>query len=121
MEHRKDILREKTTDFAVRIVNLSRYLKEQKREYTLSEQILKSGTNPGAMSREAKNAESGPDFIHKLSIAQKEIAETQFWLEILWRTKYITEQEYTSMLADSDEIIKILVKSINTRRKNLKS
>ena len=74
-------LREKSFDLAIRIVRLNQFLTSQKSEYVISKQILKSGTNPGAMVREANNAESGLDFIHKLAIAQKELGETQYWLE----------------------------------------
>ncbi len=80
---RRDPLGDKTFLFAIRIVKLHKYLKGEKQEYTLSKQILRSGTSPGAMVREAQNAESGKDFIHKLCIAQKEIAETQYWIELL--------------------------------------
>lgn len=69
-------LREKSLKFAIRTVKLYRYLQDDKKEFVLSKQLLRSGTNPGAMIREAENAESISDFIHKLSIAQKETAET---------------------------------------------
>ena len=86
---RRDPLGEKSIQFAIRIVNLSKYLKQQKEEYLMSKQVLRSGTNPGAMIREAVNAESAMDFIHKLSVVQKEIAETQYWLEILWKIDWV--------------------------------
>ena len=71
-----DPLREKSFQIAVRMVRLNKYLVDEKREFVISKQILRCGTNPGAMVREAANAESGPDFIHKLGVAQKEIGET---------------------------------------------
>jgi four helix bundle protein len=89
---KKDILKEKTLDFAVRIVHLKLYLSDKKQEYVMSKQLLRAGTNPGAMVREAVNAESSADFIHKLAIAQKEIGETIYWLELLFRTNYLTEK-----------------------------
>ena len=114
-----DPLGDKSFNFAVRIVYLARKIQEQKKEYVLSRQLLRSGTNPMAMVREAQNAESGKDFIHKLSIGQKEIGETQLWLELLYATEYIDEKMYKSMDADAVEIIKILTASIKTKKKNL--
>jgi len=80
---------------------------------------MRSGTNPMAMVREAKHAESGKDFIHKLSVGQKKIGETQQWLELLYATEYIDEKMYQSMDADAIEIIKLLTASIKTKKKNL--
>ena len=114
-----DPLREKTFQFAIRIVRLYRYLTEEKKEYVVSKQILKSGTNPGAMAREAANAESGLDFVHKLGIAQKETGETQYWLELLFATEYIKEQEFQSIYADSEEVMRLVRSSILTKKKNL--
>lgn len=76
-------LKEKSFDFAVRVVNFYKFLISEKKEYVLSKQLLRAGTNPGAMVREAFNAESNKDFIHKLSIGQKEIGETIYWLELI--------------------------------------
>jgi len=115
----EDSLGDKSFNFAVRIVYLARQLQEQKKEYVLSRQLMRSGTNPMAMVKEAKNTESGKDFIHKLSIGQKEIGETQLWLELLYATEYIDEKMYKSMSADAIEIIKILTASIKTKKKNL--
>jgi len=114
-----DPLGDKSFNFAVRIVYLARYLQEEKREYILSKQLIRSGTNPMAMVREAKNAESGKDFIHKLSIGQKEVGETQSWLELLYATEYIDEKMYKSMNGDAIEILKISTASIKTKKKNL--
>ncbi len=116
---KNDPLREKTFQFAVRIVNLYKYLVEKKKEYTLSNQILRSGTNPGAMVREAAFAESGPDFIHKLSIGQKENGETQYWLELLHTTDYISEKEFHSLMSNSEELGRLFTSSIKTKKKNL--
>ncbi len=114
-------LRDKSFLFAVRIVRLYRYLVEEKMEFIMSKQLLRCGTNPGAMVREAANAESGPDFIHKLGIAQKEVGETQYWLELLGRTDFLTETEFQSMYADTEELMKLLRSSILTKKKNLAS
>lgn len=113
------VLRDKTFQMAVRIVRLYQYLVEEKKEFALSKQILKSGTNPGAMVREALNAESGLDFVHKLGIAQKEAGETQYWLELLYTTKYLSEHEFHSLYNDSEEVMKLLRSSILTKKKNM--
>lgn len=117
----RGIVAEKTLTFAIRIVKLYQYLTDEKKEFVMSKQILRSGTNPGAMVREAMNAESGLDFIHKLSIAQKEIAETAYWLEILHATNYLNEAEFISMENDANEIMRLLRSSILTRKENLKN
>ena len=116
---KNDPLRDKTFLFAVRIVNLYRYLVENKKEYVLSKQILRSGTNPGAMVREAANAESGADFIHKLAVGLKETGETQYWLELLWKTNYLSEPEFQSINADAIEVLKLLTSSIVTKKKKM--
>ncbi len=115
------ILWKKTFQFSIRIIRLREYLVEKKREYVISKQILRSGTSPGALVREARNAESGHDFIHKLGIAQKETGETQYWLELLFATDYITESEFQSIYADTEEIMKLLRSSILTKKKNLRT
>lgn len=110
-------LLEKSLLFAVRIVRLYRYLVEEKKEFVLSKQLLRAGTCPGAMIREAVNAESNSDFIHKLGIAQKEIAETEYWLELLFRTEYLSENEYKSIAKDSEELMKIIRSAILTLKR----
>lgn len=113
------LLRDKTFHFAVRIVRLSKYLITDQKEFTLSKQILRSGTNPGAMVRETLNAESDRDFIHKLGIAQKEIGETQYWLELLFASKYLSQVEFQSLFGDSEEIMKITRSTILTKKQNM--
>jgi len=100
-------------------VKLYQYLVEEKKEFTLGNQILRSGTNPGAMVREAFNAESPIDFIHKLSIGQKEIGEMIYWLELLEATGFISRKEFDSLYADAIEVMKLLRSSIMTRKKKL--
>ncbi len=112
-------LKDKTLNFAIRIVKLYQFLSNQKKEFVIAKQILRCGTNPGAMVREANNAESGMDFIHKLAIAQKELSETQYWLELLHMTGYINETEFNSIYRDADEIMKMIRSSILTKKKNL--
>lgn len=114
------VLAHKSLEFAVRIVQLHRHLNAEHREYTLSKQILRSGTAIGALVREAAHGESRADFIHKLSVAQKECNETLYWLELLARTAYLTESQYQSLLSDATEILKILTASIKTvKAKNI--
>ena len=113
---RAGILKDKSFRFAVRIVNLYQFLCEGKKEFVMSKQILRSGTSVGAMVREAEYAESMDDFIHKMSIAQKEINETMFWLELLKETKYILINEFDSIHTDAVEIIKMITSSIKTAK-----
>ena len=103
---------------AVRMVNLYKYLTEEKREQVLSKQILRSGTSIGAMVYESEHSESTADFIHKLTIAQKEINETLYWLELLSKTEYITPKEYDSIRTDATEVIKLLTSILKTIKNN---
>lgn len=119
MEKKYDPLREKSFSMALRVVRLYRYLTEEKKEFAISKQIVRAGTNPGAMVREAANAESGQDFIHKLGVAQKETGETQYWLELLFKSDYINETEYHSLNADTQEVMRLIRSSILTIKKNL--
>lgn len=105
---KENIVRDKSFRFAIRIVNLYKFLSEEKKEYVLSKQILRSGTSIGANIREADNAESKPDFIHKMGIAQKESDETLYWLELLAETRYISNKEFESISKDAVEIIKLI-------------
>jgi four helix bundle protein len=112
-------LREKTLALAIRIVRLNQFLVSQKTEYVMNKQILRCGTNPGALIREAANAESPNDFIHKLAIGQKELGETQYWLELLFKKDYISDLEYRFILVDTEEIMRMIRSSILTKKKNL--
>ena len=118
---KKNVVKEKSLDFAVRIVKLCRYLSSNKKEFIMSKQLLRSGTSVGAMIRESEHAESKADFIHKLAIAQKESNETLYWLELLKKTNYLDKSEYESINSDATEIIKLLTKIIVTSRNNIKS
>ena len=113
---KESILKSKSFALAVRIVRLYKYLSEQKTEYILSKQVLRSGTSVGAMVREAEYSESKADFAHKMGVARKELNETLYWLELLLQTEYITQTEYDSLSADAIEIIKILTTSIKTAK-----
>ncbi len=116
---KESILREKSFRFAIRIVNLYEYLCREKKEFVLSKQALRSGTSVGAMTREAEHSESKADFIHKMAIAQKEINETIYWLELLKETKYISYEEFESIDADVIEIIKMITSTIKTTKSKL--
>ena len=108
----------KAVDFAVRIVNLYKYLTEIKKETIMSKQLLRCGTSIGANISEALSAESTADFIHKLSISQKELNETQYWLTLLQKTEYISEKQYESIQQDCEDIRKMLISIIITSKKN---
>lgn len=111
-----NIIAIKSEGFAVRIINLARYLREQKQETIISKQIFRSGTSIGANVSESNNAQSKSDFENKLNIALKEADETAYWLRILKRTDYLTKEEFDSIYSDVTEIIAILIASIRTSR-----
>ena len=106
----------KSKGFAVRIVNLYRYLQEDKKEYVMSKQLLRSGTSIGANIAESECAISEKDFLSKLYIAFKECAETQYWIDILFETSYMNAQEYESITADCTELKKLLSAITKTTR-----
>ena len=108
----------KTKAFAVRIVRFYKYLTDEKKEYVLSKQILRSATSIGANTRERKNAQSKADFISKLSIALKEADETQYWLELLVESEIIDQIVFNSLNEDLKEIIAVLTSSIKTAKTN---
>ncbi len=112
MYQRKSILMDKSKAFALRIINLYRYLCEQKNEYVLSKQVLRSGTSIGANIHEVFYAQSDPDFIAKLSISQKEDSETLYWLELLHDSGYIDDDSFNSIHVDCEELMKLLTSSI---------
>jgi four helix bundle protein len=90
------IIKNKSFHFAIRIVKLHKFLLENKKEYVLSKQVLRSGTAIGALVREAQNAESNADFIHKLGVAQKENGETLYWLELLFETDILMKRNLSA-------------------------
>lgn len=116
-ERKPNVVRDKKFSFAVRMVHLYKYLSSNKKEYVLSKQLLRSGTSVGANVREVINAQSKKDFIHKLSIAQKECDETIYWLELLNETKYINISEFENSESEATELPKI-IKSIIIATKN---
>lgn len=117
MYSKENNIYDKSFRFAVDIVNLYKSLTSEHREFVLSKQILKSGTSVGANIREADNAESKADFIHKMSIAQKEADETIYWLDLLYTTKFISELAYKGLNEKAVELIRI-IKAIIISSKN---
>ena len=116
---KENVVKIKSFAFAVRVVRLYQYLSTEKREFVLSKQLLRSGTSVGAMVREAEHAESKIDFKHKMGIAQKEINESIYWLELLKETDYLTKEQFESMHADAVEIIKLITSIIKTTKANI--
>ena len=116
-----NILYSKSMAFAIRCVNLCKYLTTEKKEFVLSKQLLRSGTSIGANIRESRNAQSPADFTSKMSIALKEADETQYWFELLFHTDYFTEEEYISINTDVDELISMLTSVIKTSKNRIKT
>ena len=106
----------KSMDFAVRAVNLYKHLSSKKNEHIMSKQVYRSATSIGANVREALQAQSKADFIAKMSIALKEAVETEYWLELLVRTEYLTKSEYENIQKDCGEIAKLLTSIVKTSR-----
>jgi len=117
---KENVLKSKSYLFAIRIVKLSQYLQQTKKEFVLSKQILRSGTAVGALVREAEYGQSKIDFVHKLSIALKEANETEYWICILHDTGYIHKNEFESMSADCKELLKLLIASVKTTKERNK-
>ena len=107
---KNNIIQEKSFVFAVRIVNLYKYLCEEKKEFILSKQVLRSGTSIGANIEESIGGQSDKDFFTKVTIAYKEARETAYWLKLLLATDYLNQEQADSLLNDADEICKILGK-----------
>ena len=114
-------VRDKSFAFALRVVNLAKFLESQKKEFVLSRQVLRSGTAIGALVREAEHAESKADFIHKMSIALKEANDTSYWLELLYQGEYIDAQKFEASRYDNDELIKLLVAIVKTSKGSSRS
>ena len=114
MSEMKGILEEKSFRFAIRIVNLYKYLSENKKEYVMAKQVLRSGTSIAANIAEAQFAQSKPDFGTKMQISLKEANETRFWLRLLSETSYIDSTASDSLISDCEEIINMLISSCKT-------
>ena len=115
---KENVIREKSFNFAVRAINLYKVLNNERKEFILSKQFLRSGTSIGANVREALNAESKADFIHKLSISQEECDETCYWLKLLFETQFINDFEFHSIYNDAYGLLKIIRSIILTSKNN---
>lgn len=112
----ESIMSQKAMDFAVKIVELHKELVYKKKEYQIADQIKRSGTAIGALLCEAKFAESNADFVHKMKIALKECLETDYWLNLLYKTNYIDDKQYEDFETQNTELRKMLVASVNKLR-----
>ena len=112
---KKNIIKEKSFAFAIHIVNLYKVLSEKK-EFVLSKQVLRSGTSIGANVRESEHAQSKADFIHKLSISLKEANETEYWLDLLYETKYLSDVEFQNIKPKIIELLRLLTSIIKTSK-----
>lgn len=115
---KENLVKDKSFSFAVRIVNLYKYLTIEQKEFVLSKQILRSGTSIGANIEEADSGQSKKDFIAKMSISLKEAKETHYWLRLLSECNYLEKNMYESMIKDCNEIIVLLTRILQTSRKN---
>jgi four helix bundle protein len=115
---KENVIKIKSFAFALRIVKLYQFLTTEKKEYILSKQLLRSGTSIGALVREAEQAESNADFIHKLSIALKEANESEYWVDLLSQSGYLEEFASTSLKTDLKELLKLLISIIKTSKAN---
>lgn len=115
----KSILKDKSYAFALRMVKLYKFIVNRNKEYVLTKQVLRSGTSIGANIEEAGQAQSKADFVHKLSIAQKEAFETAYWLRLLRDSDYLSEAQAASVLSECIELQRMVTASIKTAKRNL--
>ncbi|MGM0502757.1 MAG: four helix bundle protein [Bacillota bacterium] len=118
MSKQNSIVYKKAFSFSVRIVNLYKYLCNEKKEYVLAKQLLRSGTSIAANIREGLEGQSRKDFVAKLSISLKEAVETEYWLELLIATDILSENNARTLLSESEELIKMLTSIIKTTKLN---
>ncbi len=109
----------KSYAFALRTVKLYKYLVNEKKEYVLSKQLLRSGTSIGALIREGEHAQSKPDFLNKMNVALKEANETQYWIELLRDSTYFSSEESISIYDDATELIKLLASIVKSTKQSL--
>lgn len=111
---KENVLADKSKRFALRIIKLYKFLNNIKQEQILSKQLLRSGTSIGANIKEGAYAQSKADFTTKFFIAQKECAETEYWLELLYESEYINKEEFDSIYEDCQELMRLLISSTKT-------
>jgi four helix bundle protein len=116
---KENVLKDKSYDFALRVIKAYKFLNKEQKEFVLSKQLLRSGTAIGALVREAEYAQSIPNFVNKLSIALKEANETEYWFMLLKDSDYISEDVYSSIIDDCIELIRLLISSIETAKQKL--
>ncbi len=116
---KENIVREKSFSFALRVVRLVKKLQKEDKEYILSKQLIRSGTAIGALVREAEHAESKKDFIHKMSIALKEANETRYWLDILFKSDYISNMPYDTLNDEVTQLIKLLASIVKSSKQKI--
>ena len=115
---KENVLLDKSYSFALRVVKMYQFLSQEKSEFVLSKQVLRSGTSIGANIEEGNQAQSKADFTHKFSIALKEASETHYWLRLLRDSEYLTDKQAESLLQDCEEVKKLLIASIKTAKNN---
>lgn len=115
---KENIIQHKSYAFALRIIKMYKYLSQDKKEFILSKQVLRSGTAIGALVKEAEHAQSKADFINKMNITLKEASETTYWLSLLKDSAYIDENMYQSIFFEAEEIVKILASIVKTSKQN---
>ena len=119
-ESSKNVVKDKSEDFSIEVIEIYKYLTAVKKEYVLSKQLLRSATSIGAMICEAEYAESKADFIHKFSIAQKENNETLYWLRLCVKADFMKKSDFEKLYSNATELIKLITKIIVTSKNNLK-
>lgn len=117
---KENVIKTKSFAFAVRVVNVYKFLTSEKKEFVMSKQLLRSGTAVGSLYREAEQGESKPDFIHKMGIAQKECNETIYWLELLQATEYLDDAQFNSVNSDAIELMKLITSIIKSAKTSIK-
>lgn len=110
------VVQEKSFQFAVRVVKMCKFLREEQKEYIMTKQLLRSGTSIGANIAEAQQAQSKSDFVHKMSIALKEAVETNYWIRLLHATDYLNDKAMESMILDCSELEKMLTVIIKSAK-----
>ena len=115
----KSIVRDKSRSFAIRVIRLYKYLTDEKKEFVMSKQLLRSGTSVGANLAEQEFAISDADYLSKTSIALKEAAESAYWLDLLHETEYLNDSEYNNINTDCNELRKMLVASVKSMKTKL--
>jgi four helix bundle protein len=116
---KRNVVKEKTYAFSVKVIRLCQYLQSEKKEFILSKQLIRSGTNPGAMVREAEHAQSRKDFVHKMSIGLKEINESEYWIDLLYDTGYISKDQYDSIMWEAKQVLKLMIAIVKTTREKM--